>query len=108
VHCLVACQQTSHHPPALQLPSLLCPACRYAADLADNRLLRASLAGFARAGGVVYAECGGLIYLSKSIQPQQDQPPIPMGACQSAYCCALVLGKLQVWHQRKASHVQAP
>ncbi|KAL4425481.1 hypothetical protein ABPG75_009497 [Micractinium tetrahymenae] len=51
---------------------------RHAADLADNRVLRASLEAFARAGGVVYAECGGLIYLSKSLQPAPDEAAIPM------------------------------
>lgn len=55
--------------------------CRFAAQLADNRLLRASLAAFAKAGGVVYAECGGLLYLSRSIQPQPDQAAFPMGTC---------------------------
>lgn len=54
--------------------------CRHAAELADNRVLRASLEAFARSGGVVYAECGGLIYLSKSVQPALDEAAIPMGA----------------------------
>ena len=69
--------------PALH--DALCPCapactCRFAAQLADNRLLRASLAAFAKAGAVVYAECGGLLYLSRSIQPQPDQAAFPMGA----------------------------
>lgn len=71
------------HPastPSLTQPAPAC-ACRFAAQLADNRLLRASLAAFAKAGGVVYAECGGLLYLSRSIQPQPDQAAFPMGAC---------------------------
>lgn len=74
--------------------------CRFAAQLADNRLLRASLAAFAKAGGVVYAECGGLLYLSRSIQPQPDQAAFPMGAssvvaslrgCRCLECPALQL-----------------
>ncbi len=64
----------------LRCPCLrACSSCRHAADLADNRVLRAGLEAFARAGGVVYAECGGLIYLSKSIQPSPDDAAIPMG-----------------------------
>lgn len=50
---------------------------RHAAELADNKLLRAELKAFADAGGVIYAECGGLLYLSQSIQPQ-GEPPQPM------------------------------
>lgn len=50
---------------------------RHAAQLADNKLLRAELKAFADAGGVIYAECGGLLYLSQSIQPQ-GEPPQPM------------------------------
>lgn len=60
------------------------PSCSFAADLAENRLLRAGLLAFARAGGVVYAECGGLMYLSKSIQTHPDEPAFPTGACRPA------------------------
>lgn len=66
-------------PFTMCVPSGRDHCCRHAAELAHNRLLRASLAAFARAGGVVYAECGGLLYLSKSVQPQ-DEPARPMGA----------------------------
>ena len=51
---------------------------KYAQQLSDNKPLIASLRAFAEAGGVVYAECGGLIYLSQSIQPMQELP-IKMG-----------------------------
>lgn len=51
---------------------------KYAQQLSDNKPLIASLKAFAEAGGVVYAECGGLIYLSQSIQPLQELP-ISMG-----------------------------
>jgi cobyrinic acid a,c-diamide synthase len=39
----------------------------HAADLAANRALAADIAAFARHGRPVYAECGGLMYLSQSI-----------------------------------------
>jgi len=40
----------------------------HAAELAANNALREDLAAFARAGGAVYAECGGLMYLCASIR----------------------------------------
>ncbi|CAD7697609.1 unnamed protein product [Ostreobium quekettii] len=40
----------------------------YAKRLTQNKTLLASIHAFAAAGGVVYAEGGGLLYLSKSIQ----------------------------------------
>ena len=40
----------------------------YASALEKNTAMRRSVADFVRHGGVVYAECGGLIYLSKSVQ----------------------------------------
>ena len=52
---------------------------RHAGALAANRGLRAAIAAFARAGAVVYAECGGLMYLSQSLQPLEG-PPSAMGA----------------------------
>lgn len=51
---------------------------KYAQRLSNNKPLIASLKAFADAGGVVYAECGGLIYLSQSIQPMQELP-VSMG-----------------------------
>lgn len=51
---------------------------RHARQLAANRGLKAAMAAFARAGGVVYAECGGLMYLSQSLQPL-DNLPAAMG-----------------------------
>jgi len=50
----------------------------YAADLSERRDMRAAVKAFAEAGGVVYAECGGLLYLSQSIQPL-DKLPASMG-----------------------------
>ncbi len=39
----------------------------YAAELADNSAMRREIAAFARAGGPVYAECGGFIYLCREL-----------------------------------------
>jgi cobyrinic acid a,c-diamide synthase len=39
----------------------------HAEDLAANRSIREEIAGFALAGGPVYGECGGLMYLSSGI-----------------------------------------
>jgi cobyrinic acid a,c-diamide synthase len=39
----------------------------HAAALSDNAPMRESIAAFARAGGPIYAECGGLMYLSRAI-----------------------------------------
>ena len=50
----------------------------HAAELADNKLFRAGMKAFVDAGGVVYAECGGLLVLSQSIQPR-GEPAQPMG-----------------------------
>jgi cobyrinic acid a,c-diamide synthase len=36
--------------------------------LAANAAMRAAIAGFARAGGPIYAECGGLMYLASAIR----------------------------------------
>src|SRR5258707_2714607 len=37
-------------------------------ELSDNRTMRDAVANFAREGGPVYAECGGLMYLSRGIR----------------------------------------
>ena len=50
----------------------------HAAELSAERSMRAAIKAFAEAGGVVYAECGGLLYLSQSIQPLHELPA-PMG-----------------------------
>ena len=39
----------------------------YARELANNRGLRAAVTAFAAGGGAVYAECGGLAFLSQSM-----------------------------------------
>jgi cobyrinic acid a,c-diamide synthase len=40
----------------------------HAAALAGNHAMRSAIAGFARAGGPIYVECGGLMYLCDAIQ----------------------------------------
>jgi CobB/CobQ-like glutamine amidotransferase domain len=52
---------------------------RHAQQLAANHGVKAAISAFACAGGVVYAECGGLMYLSQSLQPV-DNLPAAMGA----------------------------
>ena len=52
---------------------------RHAEALAANRQLRAAVRAFAHAGGVIYAECGGMIYLSHSVQ-SVDGSSAEMGA----------------------------
>jgi cobyrinic acid a,c-diamide synthase len=39
----------------------------HAADLSRNSSMRAQIESFARKGGPIYAECGGLMYLSRAI-----------------------------------------
>lgn len=42
----------------------------HAAALSANESMRAAIAGFAKSEGAVYAECGGLMYLSEAIVDQ--------------------------------------
>ena len=74
-----AATATPTRAAAAPLPLHPCRRRRYAGDLSDNRPLRASLHAFARGGGVVYAECGGLLYLSRSMQTQAQGPSFPLG-----------------------------
>lgn len=43
----------------------------HASALSANRALRGAVRAFAEAGGVIYAECGGLMYMSRSVQPDE-------------------------------------
>jgi len=52
---------------------------QHAGELAENKVLRAGLKAFADTGGAIYAECGGLLYLSASIQPRGDAPQPTVG-----------------------------
>lgn len=45
----------------------------YAAELSENRTMLESIRRFARAGGAIYAECGGLMVLSEGILSQEGQ-----------------------------------
>ena len=40
----------------------------FAAELEQNRSMRASIKAFANAGGAIYAECGGFMYLTESLK----------------------------------------
>lgn len=46
----------------------------YGATLAENRAMRAAVRRFAERGGVIYAECGGLMYLTESIRDFDGRP----------------------------------
>ena len=61
--------------------------------LAANGLLMAAVAAFAEAGGVIYAEYAGLVYLSQSLQPVGNLP-YAMGKPNMIYCfrCAHIDG----------------
>ena len=63
---------------------------RHAEALAANRQLRAAVRAFADAGGVIYAECGGMIYLSHSLQ-LVDGLPADMGASIGRRCPSYTL-----------------
>jgi cobyrinic acid a,c-diamide synthase len=45
----------------------------FARELSENAKMRESIARFARSGGPVYAECGGLMYLSRAIRTRDDR-----------------------------------
>lgn len=49
---------------------------RHARRLADNRSMRDAVRGYARDGGVVHAECGGLMYLCESLTVDQCSYPM--------------------------------
>ena len=78
-HCTGSLLPIRAHCPLNDFPCL----CSHACELSDNRAARVALAAFAAAGGVVYVECGGLMYLSKSLQPPGEPMDLPMGKC----CC---------------------
>ncbi len=45
----------------------------YAGQLAGNAPMREAVRAFAEAGGPVYAECGGLLYLAESLEDESGQ-----------------------------------
>jgi cobyrinic acid a,c-diamide synthase len=51
----------------------------HAAQLAANTSMRASVAAFAARGGPVYAECGGLMYLSATLKTRDGAPHAMVG-----------------------------
>ena len=69
---------------------------RHAEGLAANRQLRAAVRAFADAGGVIYAECGGMIYLSHSLQSVDGIPAeMGMSAGYSLMCTARPVASCQ-------------
>ena len=46
----------------------------HALELSNNRHMRAALATHAHSGGVIYAECGGLLLLVSALQPRGEAP----------------------------------
>ncbi len=65
----------------------------FMADLEQNRVMRAAIAGAAAAGMPIYAECGGLMYLSRSMS-WQDRSCEMVGALP----CDIVM------HERPRGH----
>ena len=61
-----------------------CPE-RYPEELTANGQLMAAVAAFAEAGGVIYAEYAGLVYLSQSLQPVGNLP-YAMGKPKTVSC----------------------
>lgn len=66
-----------------------CPE-RHARALAAQRPLMAAVRAFAGAGGVIYGEGGGLVFLSQSLQPHGELPAA-MGALPAAKYTSRVL-----------------
>jgi cobyrinic acid a,c-diamide synthase len=64
----------------------------HAAALAANDSMRAAVADFARSGGPIYAECGGLMYLTQAIVDLDGQEHAMVGIFPSR---ARMCGKLQ-------------
>ena len=51
----------------------------YAQELTGNRSLRMAITAFAAGGGVIYGECGGLMFLSQALIPEGGaSQPRPM------------------------------
>jgi cobyrinic acid a,c-diamide synthase len=57
---------------------------QHAAQLSCNTPMLEALRAFAGAGGLVLGEAGGLLYLSRSLQWQQEGQRHAMGECCSA------------------------
>lgn len=76
---------------------------KYAQELSGNKMLLTAVKAFAEAGGVVYAECGGLIYLSQSIQPLQEQPVGLGETINNRTCFCFRGGKRHLFHSSLTS-----
>lgn len=49
-----------------------------ARELSANAAMRQAIAAFAASGRPVYAECGGMMYLGRTLRPREDAEPLAM------------------------------
>ena len=77
----------------------------HADELSERSDMRDVLRAFANAGGVVYAECGGLLYLSQSIQPLHEKP-VSMGKVSRTFCETLLVPRMGESRQKPAKSPQ--
>ena len=76
----------------------------HAASLASNTAMREAIASFAQAGGPIYAECGGLMYLTQAIVTTDGQrhPMVGLFPSEARMCTKLqALGYVEVETQTK-------
>ena len=63
----------------------------HAITIADNKSFRAGLKAFAEAGGIIFAEGGGLLVLGQSLQTRTGFPPQPMGTVLCFYISSKII-----------------
>jgi cobyrinic acid a,c-diamide synthase len=50
----------------------------FAEELSENRPMRRAIADYAERGGRILAECGGMLYLCRTLTPAEGARPLPM------------------------------
>ncbi len=75
----------------------------HAEALADNQTMRQAIADFATAGGALYAECGGLMYLSQTMATGHGTAEYPM--CGILPCSTRMMPQLQALGYRESELV---